>query len=48
VALSLAGSPGTSVNRYLGPPDNSGQLPVVLLALPVGCLPSAAVEAVER
>jgi hypothetical protein len=41
--ISLAGSPGTSVNRVLGPPHNSGQLPVVLLAVrPVGCPPLAA------
>jgi hypothetical protein len=47
VALSLAGSPGRSINRELGPPDNC-QLPAVLLALFVGCLPLAAVEAGER
>ena len=41
VALSLAGSPGSAVNRYLVPPHNSGQLPVVLAVRPVGCLPLA-------
>jgi hypothetical protein len=46
-ALSLAGSPGRSINRELGPPDNC-PLPLVLLALFVGCLPLAAVPAVER
>ena len=46
VALSLAG-PGTAVYKLLGTPHNPGQLIVVLLALPVGCL-QLAVEAGER
>jgi hypothetical protein len=48
VALSLAAGPGTAVNRSLGSPHNPGQLPVVLLALPVGCLQLPAVQAGER
>lgn len=43
--FSLAGSSGRPIDRYLGPPHNSGQLPVVLL---VGRLPLAAVEAGAR
>ena len=38
VALSLAAGLGTAVNRSLGTPHNPGQLTVVLMALPVGCL----------
>ena len=48
VALSLAAGPGTAVNRHLGSPHNPGQLPVVLMALPVGCLSLATVQAGER
>ena len=47
VALSLLGSPGRPINRELGPPDNC-PLPLVMVALFVGCLPLAAVAAVER
>ena len=45
--LSLAAGPGTAVNRSLGTPHNPGQLTVVLMALPVGCL-QLAVQAGER
>jgi hypothetical protein len=48
VALSLAAPPGTAVNRHLGSPHNPGRLPVVQMALPVGCLPLATVQAGER
>ena len=49
IGLMLSLSPlGTAVNRHLGSPHNPGQLPVVLMALPVGCLPLATVQAGER